>query len=68
MGVVDTVGEGVTGVAVGDRVATLTGHGGYTEVIYLDREHLVPVPQSLAPEKVVTLILNYVTAYHLRST
>jgi NADPH:quinone reductase-like Zn-dependent oxidoreductase len=65
MGVVDAIGEGVSRVAVGDRVAALTGHGGYTEVIYLGQEHLVPVPDSLAPAEVVTLILNYVTAYQI---
>jgi NADPH:quinone reductase-like Zn-dependent oxidoreductase len=65
MGVVDAIGANVTRVAVGDRVAALTGHGGYTEVIYLGQEHLIPVPQSLAPAQVVTLILNYVTAYQM---
>jgi NADPH:quinone reductase-like Zn-dependent oxidoreductase len=65
MGVVDAVGAGVTGFAVGDRVAALTGYGGYTEVIYLGQEHLVPVPESLNPGEVVTLILNYVTAYQM---
>ncbi len=64
-GVVDAIGEGVTRVAVGDRVAALTGHGGYAEMITLGQEHLVPVPQSLAPAEVVTLILNYVTAYQM---
>ncbi len=71
MGVVDAVGRperpsgaGVE-VAVGDRVAALTGHGGYSEVIYLRQEHLVPVPPSLEPAQVVTLILNYVSAYQM---
>ena len=65
MGVVDAVGERVTQVVVGDRVAALTGHGGYSEVIYLGQEHLVPVPQSLDPAEVVTVILNYVSAYQM---
>jgi len=41
MGVVQAVGAGVTRVAVGDRVAALTGQGGYAEMIYLGQEHLV---------------------------
>ena len=65
MGVVDAIGDGVTKVAVGDRVAALTGHGGYSEVIYLGQEHLVPVPQSLDPAEVVTVVLNYVSAYQM---
>jgi NADPH:quinone reductase-like Zn-dependent oxidoreductase len=65
MGIVDALGPGVSNVAVGDRVAALIGHGGYTEVIYLNREHLVPVPQSMDPADVVTLVLNYVSAYQM---
>jgi NADPH:quinone reductase-like Zn-dependent oxidoreductase len=65
MGVVDAVGEGVIKVAVGDRVAALTGHGGYSEMIYLGEEHLVQVPKSLDPAEVAILVLNYVTAYQI---
>jgi NADPH:quinone reductase-like Zn-dependent oxidoreductase len=65
MGVVDAIGEGVTRVVVGDRVAALTGHGSYTEMIYLGQEHLVKVPPSLDPADVVTVVLNYVTAYQM---
>jgi NADPH:quinone reductase-like Zn-dependent oxidoreductase len=65
LGVVDAVGEGVTNVAVGDRVAALTGHGGYSEYIYLGKEHLVHVPKTLDPAEAVTLILNYMSAYQM---
>lgn len=65
MGVVDAIGAGVTRVSVGDRVAALTGHGGYSEIIYLGQEHLVPVPQSLSPADVATLVLNYASAYQM---
>lgn len=65
MGIVDAIGDSVTKVAVGDRVAALTGHGGYSEMIYLEQEHLVPVPQSMDPAEVVTVVLNYVSAYQM---
>ena len=65
LGVVDAVGEGVTSAGVGDRVAALTGHGGYAETIYLGQEHLVHVPTTLDPAEAVTLILNYVTAHQM---
>ncbi len=55
----------VTKVAVGDRVAALIGHGGYSEMIYLRQEHLAPVPSSLDPAEVVTMVLNYVSAYQM---
>ena len=65
VGVVDAVGQGVSSVAVGDRVAALTVHGGYAETIYLGQEHLVPVPGSLDPAEAVALVLNYTTAYQM---
>ena len=55
----------VTRVKMGDRVAALTGQGGYTEMIYLKQEHLVHVPSSVSPAEAVTLVLNYVTAYQM---
>jgi NADPH:quinone reductase-like Zn-dependent oxidoreductase len=65
MGTVDEVGDSVTRVAVGDCVAALTGQGGYSEMIYLGQEHLVPVPPSLDPAEVVAVVLNYVSAYQM---
>jgi NADPH:quinone reductase-like Zn-dependent oxidoreductase len=65
VGVVEAVGAGVSRVGVGHRVAALTGHGGYTEVIYLRQEHLVPVPASLRPAEAATLVLNYVSAWQM---
>ena len=65
MGIVDAVGEGSTMFSAGDLVAALIGHGGYSEVIYLSQEHLVPVPRSLAPADVATLVLNYTSAYQM---
>lgn len=63
LGVVDAIGEGVTSVAVGDRVAALTQLGGYAEYIYLDEEQLVHVPTNLDPAEAAVLILNYLVAY-----
>lgn len=63
IGDVDAVGDGVTGVAVGDRVGALTVVGGYTEVLYWDARRLIPVPASLDPAEAIPLILNYVVAY-----
>jgi NADPH:quinone reductase-like Zn-dependent oxidoreductase len=63
IGDVTAVGEGVTGVAVGDRVGALTVVGGYTEVLYWRGDRLIPVPKTVDPAEGVTLILNYVVAY-----
>lgn len=63
IGVVDAIGEGVTGVAVGDHVAALTVCGGYAEYIFLREERLIPVPTTLDPAEAAPLILNYIVAY-----
>jgi NADPH:quinone reductase-like Zn-dependent oxidoreductase len=65
IGVVDAIGEGVTTVAVGDRVGALTNYGSYAEYIYWPEGKLVPVPASLDPVKAVTLVLNYLVAYQV---
>ena len=63
IGIVDAIGEGITNVTVGDRVAALTVNGGYVEYIFLGKKHLVPVPTTVDPAEAVTLILNYIVAY-----
>ena len=51
LGVVDAIGEGVTTVAVGDRVAALTQLGGYAEFCYLDEEKPVHAPPLLTARR-----------------
>jgi NADPH:quinone reductase-like Zn-dependent oxidoreductase len=65
LGLVDAVGEGVTGFAAGERVAALTTFGGHAEFIYLPEGKLVDVPAGLDPAEAVTLILNYLVAYQI---
>jgi NADPH:quinone reductase-like Zn-dependent oxidoreductase len=64
IGVVDAVGKNVTEVTVGDRVGALTVVGGYTEILYWRSDRLIPVPETVDPAEAVTLILNYIVAYH----
>lgn len=65
LGEVDEIGEGVSHVAVGDRVAALTNLGGHAEYIYWDAEKLVKVPTTLDPAEAVVLILNYLVAFQI---
>lgn len=65
VGEVDAVGEGVTGLAEGDRVAALMQYGGYSEVVYWEARQLVRVPDALNPAEAVLIILNYLTAYQV---
>lgn len=63
LGIIDTTGESVSNVAVGDRVAALTNFGSHAEYVYWKASELVHVPEGLDPAKAVTLILNYLVAY-----
>lgn len=65
MGVVDQVGAEVKGLAVGQTVAALPVMGGYTEYLCLPAEEVAPVPEGLDPAEVVSLVLNYLTAYQM---
>jgi NADPH2:quinone reductase len=65
VGVVDRLGDGVSGVESGQTVAALPIHGAYAEFICLAERELVPVPPGLDPAEAVSLILNYVTAYQM---
>src|SRR5689334_18554835 len=44
VGTVEAVGPGVTGLAIGDRVAALTVHGGYAERLVRPATDFVRVP------------------------
>jgi NADPH2:quinone reductase len=65
VGVVDRLGDGVSGFEPGQTVAALPIHGAYAEFVCLPEGELVPVPPGLDPAEAVSLILNYVTAYQM---
>jgi NADPH2:quinone reductase len=65
VGVVDRLGEGATGIGVGQRVAALPIFGAYAEYVCLRPRGLVPVPAGLDAAEAVSLVLNYVTAYQM---
>ena len=65
IGIVDTVGTGVTTLKEGDRVCALLVYGGYATHVVRGAEHWVKVPDGLDDVQAVSLILNYVTAYQM---
>ncbi|HET7215817.1 MAG TPA: alcohol dehydrogenase catalytic domain-containing protein, partial [Terriglobia bacterium] len=65
VGVVDRLGDGVSGFEPGQTVAAMPIHGAYAEFICLPHRELVPVPPGLDPAEAVSLILNYITAYQM---
>jgi NADPH:quinone reductase len=65
VGVVDRLGDGVSGIRPGETVAAMPISGAYTEFICLPRRELVPVPEGVDAAQAVSLVLNYVTAYQM---
>ena len=65
VGVVDRLGDGVTGLEPGQRVAALPVYGAYAEFVCLPQEAVVAVPPGLDAAEAVSLVLNYITAYQM---
>ncbi len=65
-GVVEAVGEGVTNVAPGDRVAYATAPiGAYAEARTIKADRLVKVPEGIAAEQAAAMMLQGMTACFL---
>jgi NADPH:quinone reductase-like Zn-dependent oxidoreductase len=65
VGVVDRLGDGVTGIERGQIVAALPITGAYAGFVCLPQRELVSVPSGLDAAEAVSLVLNYVTAYQM---
>ena len=63
-GVVSAVGEGVTGVAIGDRVATSTGWGGLAEKIAVGAGSVIAVPEGIDLIHASGFLYAYGTSHH----
>lgn len=67
-GTVDALGDGVTGVAVGDRVAaplfaSMRTTGGYAEHVILPAAHAVPIPDALDFAEATAVMAQGTTAW-----
>ena len=68
-GVVEEIGEGVTEVSVGDRVAYASAIGAYTTERNMPAEGLVKIPDGVSDEEAAGMMLKGMTAeYLLRRT
>jgi NADPH2:quinone reductase len=65
VGIIDQLGEGVTGFEPGQTVAAMPIHGSYAQYVCVSQRKLVPVPAGLDPAEAVAMVLNYVTAYQM---
>src|SRR3954453_3572052 len=62
-GEVESVGDGVEGVSVGDRVAGGCDFGGYAELVVTGVANVVPLPDDWSYEEGAAVPVVYATAY-----
>lgn len=62
-GRIEELGSGVENCAIGDRVLTLVGGGGYAEYALAYASHLIPVPDCLSDVQAACVAETYITAY-----
>jgi NADPH2:quinone reductase len=67
-GVVEAVGDGVTSVQVGDRVAYCMSLGSYTERRVIDAERLVKLPDGITDYQAAAMMLKGCTVQYLVKT
>ena len=65
IGEIDQLGDGVSGFQLGERVADMTVVGSNAAYRTLRADRLVRVTADLDPAEAATLILSWMTAYHL---
>jgi len=62
-GVISALGPGVSGWAVGDRVISLVGGGGYAEYAVAYATHLMRIPASMSYVEAACVCESYITAF-----
>lgn len=65
VGVIDALGEGVDGLAVGQRVAASSGHGTWAEFFTASARMVVPMPDGIADETAAQLMAMPLSALML---
>lgn len=64
-GIVDTVGEGVTGFRAGDQVIASTQFGGQSELVVVPSRAVFPLPNQWTLEQGAAFPVVYLTAHHM---
>jgi NADPH:quinone reductase len=63
-GVVEAVGEGVTGLKPGQRVLASTGWGGMAEKVACEARRVMPIPDVMPFEEAAAFLMTYGTSYY----
>lgn len=64
-GVVDKLGQGADGPAVGTRVLFLKRFGAHASVACVPALQVLPIPDAMSFEEAAAMPVTYVTAYHM---
>src|SRR5262249_15556788 len=65
VGIVDQIGESVSGFELGQTVAAMPISGCYAQYVCLPQRKFIPVPVGLDSAEAVAVVLNYITAYQM---
>jgi NADPH2:quinone reductase len=63
-GVITALGEGVTGLTVGQRVLAVPGWGGMVEEIALPADKVIPIPDAMPFDEAAAFLATYGTSYY----
>ena len=63
-GEIDALGEGVSGLSVGDRVIGMVGWGGMAEQVVTKAAKVAPVPEGMPDDEAAAFIFTYGTSHH----
>jgi NADPH2:quinone reductase len=63
-GTVKAVGEGVSGVAPGDRVIGICGFGGFAEEVVVPQRKIVHLAEGVAMDAAAALVITYGTTHY----
>lgn len=63
-GVITALGEGVTGLTLGQRVLAVPGWGGMVEEIALVADQVIPIPDAMPFEEAAAFLATYGTSYY----
>jgi len=63
-GVIKALGEGVTGLRIGDRVIAASTWGGFAQEMLVDAARIIPMPDAMDFVPASAFVLTYGTSYH----
>ncbi len=67
-GVVESLGDGVTHLRIGQRVATICPGGGYGDLLVIPADRAIALPDEISDETAGTFGMTGFTAWHLLHT